>query len=80
MSNHVCAECADELRRVDINSGVGHAKADWVHANSLVYDGEATGRPAKGWHSVAQGRRAEEAPPRRAIRWWTRVRGTWCGC
>lgn len=39
MSNHVCANCS-EPTRVDINSGVGHAKADWVHANSLAYDAD----------------------------------------
>lgn len=41
LSNHVCAvDCAADVSRVDINSGEGHAKADWVHANSLVYDAE----------------------------------------
>ena len=39
MSNHLCAGC-DEPTRVDVNSGSGHDKADWVHANSLVYDAE----------------------------------------
>ena len=37
MSNHLCAGC-DEPARVDVNSGVGRAKADWVHANSIAYD------------------------------------------
>ena len=39
MSNHLCAGC-DDPTKVDINSGVGHAKADWVHANSVVYDAQ----------------------------------------
>mmetsp|Transcript_7885 Transcript_7885/g.23148 ORF Transcript_7885/g.23148 Transcript_7885/m.23148 type:complete len:1157 (+) Transcript_7885:61-3531(+) len=39
MSNHVCDGC-DNLTKVPINSGSGKQKADWVHANSLVYDAE----------------------------------------
>ena len=37
MSNHLCANCTD-VTKVDINSGFGADKADWVHANSIVYD------------------------------------------
>ena len=40
MSNHLCrgTSCAGNSRKVDINSGFGRDKADWVHANSLAYD------------------------------------------
>ena len=39
MSNHVCDGC-DNLTKVPINSGSGNEQADWVHANSLVYNAE----------------------------------------
>ena len=41
MSNHVCSDCAGSTTKVDINSGFGANRADWVHANSLVYDADA---------------------------------------
>ena len=38
LSNHLCSAHCSGHSTVDVNSGVGAAKADWVHANSLVYD------------------------------------------
>ena len=37
LSNHVCADdCEGDLRRVDINSGVGASKADWEECEFAV--------------------------------------------